>query len=54
MKIREIFENTSTAAGDIAWVSQPMGMMSRSGGGPHLDKYKKIVQEPKRKKRARR
>jgi hypothetical protein len=58
MKIREIFETTTTA-GSVAVVAQPLGMMSRSGGGLLSGKYTTAATpntptEYKRKKRARR
>jgi len=40
MKIREIFENTAaTTSGAVATVTQPMGMMSRSGSSLLGGKY---------------
>jgi hypothetical protein len=58
MKIREIFETTSTTAGAVAAVAQPMGMISRSGSSLLGGKYTtaqtpNTPQEYKRKKRAR-
>ena len=42
MKVREIMENASAGAsssGGIATVSQPMGMISRTGGSMLTGKY---------------
>ena len=39
MRWREIRENASTTSGAIATVSQPMGMLSRSGGSLLTGKY---------------
>jgi hypothetical protein len=39
MRWREIRENASTTSGAIATVSQPMGMLSRSGGSLLAGKY---------------
>ena len=42
MKMKEIMENASvggTSAGSIAPVSQPLGMVSRSGGSMLTGKY---------------
>ena len=42
MKVREIMENASAGAsssGGIATVSQPMGMVSRTGGSMLTGKY---------------
>ena len=39
MRWREIRENVSTTSGAIATVSQPLGMLSRSGGSLLSGKY---------------
>jgi hypothetical protein len=42
MRAREILENTSagaTSAGSVATVSQPLGMVARSGGSMLSGKY---------------
>ena len=39
MRWREIRENVSTTSGAIATVSQPLGMLSRSGGSMLSGKY---------------
>jgi hypothetical protein len=39
MRWREIKENVSTTSGAIATVSQPLGMVSRSGGSMLSGKY---------------
>jgi len=60
MRWREIKENVSTTSGAIATVSQPLGMVSRSGGSLLSGKYvtdsdptPNTPKEYKRKKNAR-
>jgi hypothetical protein len=61
MRAREILENvaaTTSSAGSIATVSQPMGMVSRNGGSMLSGKYTtdptpNTPQEYKRNKNAR-
>jgi len=62
MKVHEIMENASAGAsssGSVATVSQPMGMISRSGGSMLTGKYStdptpNTPKEYKRNKHARR